>query len=75
MQIHGLNVTRNGDNEYQVTTPQGRVVGGVVKWYQTDAVNKTGVPKFRHPWGDTTTLAEAVEQFTRILWVQHALLG
>lgn len=42
-----LKTTRDGDNRYRVTAECGRTVGFITKWYETHAVNKTGVPRFR----------------------------
>jgi hypothetical protein len=37
---------RDGDNRYRICT-ETRTLGWVAKWYQTDTVNQTGVPRFR----------------------------
>jgi len=73
MKTNELRTVRNDDNSYTVRTPDGRYVGAVVRWYRHDAVNLTGVPQFRHPWGDADCLADAVREFERIPWVVQAL--
>lgn len=73
--IHGLSVIRNDDNGYCVRTPAGQLAGGIVRWHMTDSVNSTGVRQFRHPWGDSDTLTEAVAQFLKIPWVRSAVVS
>ncbi len=42
-----LTTILDGDNSHRVTRSDGFVLGWIRKWYQTDAVNKTGIKMFR----------------------------